>query len=1368
MGRRASVALLTVLIGSIGSVAHAQTAIYHLHKEVSATNSAYDQLQTANPDAASIAVASADMKNTTAAEFLVKRFDTQSPVASAGGAIPGGSTVSFSIFMSKSAAAVGTMFPRFKLFVNNESSTQLCTATGAAALGATVTKYILSCTTPASPAIVLSATDTFLLWVGVSITGAPGNHSVTASVSIEGTPGGSFDSQVTAPLPQPTITSLTPNRGPKNTAIHVVGTGFGATQGASIVKFFNNVTAAATSWSATAFDTAVPVAAATGPVTVTVGGTTSGGASFTVTPSPSITSLTPSSGSNGQGVTIAGANFLASQGSSTVTFNGAAATATSWGDTSIGVTVPATATTGLVVVTVSGNTSNGVAFTVNPNITSLTPPSAGVGQAVTISGTGFGVMQGSSTVTFGGAAATATSWGNTSIGVTVPAGATTGPVVVAVGGVQSNNVTFTLVTTGTISGVITRVTGGSAISGAAVQAVLAGVTKGTTASAADGSYTIPNLDPGTYDVRVSATGFSNEVRSGTNVSVGATTTVGVSMLQPGSLSGRVTQTNGITPIAGAAVTLYSGPTPKGSAVTNGSGDYSITSVRPSPFTVQAANVGYRTKQQGVTVTENNTAIANLSLDPAATGPVSYVYDELNRLVQVTDPAGESAIYHYDAVGNLTAIERPGSSGVSISAFTPHSGLVGTPVTILGTGFSTTPAQNAVTFGGTAAAVTSATATQLVTTVPAGLVAGSYTVGVTTPGGSATRDAFLVTAVSAAPTISGFTPAIAVAGTALTVNGTSFEPIPSNNNLSLNGVRATITAATSTTLSTSVPAAGSGHLSLATPGGQAVSSQDLFVPFGTHVAGDVGFTGRVVFGGTQTVALNTPNQIGLLLFDASAGQRVSVQLSASTFATCTLYLLGPSAQQLASSGCTNATTFVDSVGLPTSGTYAIGIEAGASTGTVAVTLNDATDVTGPITIDGPTVPVTTTTAGQDARLTFSAAAGQRVTVRVTNVANPGAHLNLVRPDGTAQASVFFCSGCGNAFIDTQTLAAGTYTLWVQHAGTNIGSETLQLSSVAPDVTGSITIDGPTVPVTTTTPGQDARLTFSATAGQRVTVRVTDVSSAGAYLNLMRPDGTAQASVFFCSGCGNAFLDTQTLVAGTYTLWVQHAAVNIGSETLQLSSVAPDVTGSITIDGPTVPVTTTTPGQDARLTFSATAGQRITVRVPSVANAGAYFNLMRPDGTAQASVFFCSGCGSAFIDTQILVAGTYTLWVQHAGTNIGTETLQLSSVAPDVTGSITIDGPTVPVTTTTPGQDARLTFSATAGQRVTVGVTDVSSAGAYLNLVRPDGTTQASVFFCSGCGNAFIDTETLVAGTYTLWVQHAAANIGSETLQLSSVP
>ncbi len=105
-------------------------------------------------------------------------------------------------------------------------------------------------------------------------------------------------------------------------------------------------------------------------------------------PPPSITSLSPTSGAAGTPVTITGAYFGATQGTSTVTFNGTSATPTSWSATSISVPVPAGATTGSVVVTVGGVASNGVSFTVVPDTTApvvtITAPANGATVSATI------------------------------------------------------------------------------------------------------------------------------------------------------------------------------------------------------------------------------------------------------------------------------------------------------------------------------------------------------------------------------------------------------------------------------------------------------------------------------------------------------------------------------------------------------------------------------------------------------------------------------------------------------------------------------------------------------------------------------------------------------------------------------------------------------------------------------------------------------------------------------------------------------------------------------------------------------------------------------------------------------------------------
>ena len=151
------------------------------------------------------------------------------------------------------------------------------------------------------------------------------------------------------------------------------------------------------------------------------------------------------------------------------------------------------------------------------------------------------------------------------------------------------------------------------------------------------------------------------------------------------------------------------------------------------------------------------------------GPVTYVYDGIGRLVGVIDGSGESAVYVYDAVGNLLSIERHTAGTVSIIQFTPGAGPVATSVTIHGTSFSATPAQNTVTFNGTGATVTSSTTNQIVATVPAGATSG--TIAVTAPSGSATSSSPFTVAASNAPTITSVTPGVGASGTAVTIAGT---------------------------------------------------------------------------------------------------------------------------------------------------------------------------------------------------------------------------------------------------------------------------------------------------------------------------------------------------------------------------------------------------------------------------------------------------------------------------------------------------------------------------------------------------------------------------------------------------------------------
>ncbi|HVO63908.1 MAG TPA: IPT/TIG domain-containing protein [Terriglobales bacterium] len=257
----------------------------------------------------------------------------------------------------------------------------------------------------------------------------------------------SFTLAVTVPQPRytgppPVIGSVTPTSGvPGATQVTVTGANFGNAQGQGYLQIGSRSATSIASWSDGQIVATVPQGSMPGVVMVQQNGVFSNRVPF-ATAVPSITGISPTSGSQGTLVTISGTNFGSTQGGSTVMFNRAAASPTSWSDSQIVAPAPAGATTGNLLVLVNGTPSNAVLFTAAPNIAGLTPTAAAVGTPVTISGSNFGPTQGASTVTFNGTAGVPTAWSASSVSAPVPAGATSGPVVVSVNRVPSNSSTF--------------------------------------------------------------------------------------------------------------------------------------------------------------------------------------------------------------------------------------------------------------------------------------------------------------------------------------------------------------------------------------------------------------------------------------------------------------------------------------------------------------------------------------------------------------------------------------------------------------------------------------------------------------------------------------------------------------------------------------------------------------------------------------------------------------------------------------------------------------------------------------------------------------------------------------------------------------
>ena len=767
---------------------------------------------------------------------------------------------------------------------------------------------------------------------------------------------------------------------------------------------------------------------------------------------------------------------------------------------------------------------------------------------------------------------------------------------------------------------------------------------------------------------------------------------------------------------------------------------------------------------------------------ASTGlnsPVEYVYDELGRLVGVTDTSGNSAAYTYDAVGNIVAVSRAATGQLAITEFTPNGGPPDTSVLISGSGFNTTASQNTVKFNKTAATVVSASATQIVARVPMGATTGA--ISVTTPAGAVASRANFTVGVATAPTITGFTPPIGVIGAQVSISGTNFSSEKFNNKLTFNGQPSTPSTASTTSITTTLPArSSSGKIGLATAYGAAVSNADFFVAPPPFVAADIQVTGRMPIGQSKTMTITGAGKKGLILFDGLAGQQVSMAFSASTLSSGAISILKPDGTVLGTTSLNTGAGFIDAMKLPSSGTYTVFINpAATSAGSLTMMLSAFTDVSSTITIGGPAVTVTTTVPGQNANLTFSGTAGQRVSMKISGVVFIGGgymSLEIVKPDGTTLGAMPYIAAAG-AFIDAQTLpVSGTYTIKLNPQSTAIGNMTVQVFNPGPDVTASVTIGGPAVTVATTVPGQNAALTFSGTAGQSVSMKISRAAFTGgsyASLTIIKPDGTALGSALYIWS-SDVFIDTQALPAtGIYTIKFSPRDGAIGTMSIQVFNIMHDVTASVAIDGPAVTVATTVPGQNAALTFSGTAGQSVSMKISGAAFIGgsyASLTITKPDGTALGSTSYIWS-SNVFIDTQVLPAtGIYTIKFSPRDGAIGSMSIQVFNIMQEVPANVRIGGPAVTVATTVPGQNASLTFSGTAGQRVSMKISGAAFVGgsyASLTIIKPDGTAWGSTLYLWS-PETFIDTQALpAAGIYTIKFSPRDGAIGSMTVQIFNI-
>jgi hypothetical protein len=450
----------------------------------------------------------------------------------------------------------------------------------------------------------------------------------------------------------------------------------------------------------------------------------------------------------------------------------------------------------------------------------------------------------------------------------------------------------------------------------------------------------------------------------------------------------------------------------------------------------------------------------------------------------------------------------------------------------------------------------------------------------------------------------------------------------------------------------------------------------------NFAGDT--TGAITANGAGVVfTASAAGQNGTLTFTGSVNQRVALNISSDNIGTVAggakVSLKSPTGTSvIAPTVVTTNGTFIEPVTLTAAGMYTIKVDPdGANTGSLTVNLYTvAADTSAAITAGGAgatPVTVTNTSPGQNMKLTFTAGASQKVSIKMTSVsigsnAISGSIVTLMK--GSTMVSAQTLVGTNGGFIDTTAAAltsGATYTIKVDPQGANTGSMTVTLYTVPADPTGTILTNGSSTAVSNTVPGQNMLYSFTGTLNQKVSLDMSGVTigsspSGGTIVTMLKPDGTTLG--VYALGTDGKFVDPVTLpVTGTYKLKLDPLGANTGGATLKLYTVPADFTTPIAKNGATATPTTTVPGQNATVTFTGVATDPpYTLSLgPSIA-CPVLVTITGPNGVVsdtfgtpiQNSSFPTDGSTAPF---QIPVNGPYTIKIDYEGNCVGATPMSL---------------------------------------------------------------------------------------------------------------
>ncbi len=418
----------------------------------------------------------------------------------------------------------------------------------------------------------------------------------------------------------------------------------------------------------------------------------------------------------------------------------------------------------------------------------------------------------------------------------------------------------------------------------------------------------------------------------------------------------------------------------------------------------------------------------------------------------------------------------------------------------------------------------------------------------------------------------------------------------------------------------------------------------------------------------------------------------------------------------------------------------------------------------ITLDGTPITATTTSAGEKANISFTGTAGHRVSVRINSSTVTSYTIALKAPDGTV-VKTSGSWGVAGGFMGPVNLAtSGTYKFVITPSSTLKGKWNVAAWDVPTDVTGAITTDGTQTTQTYTAPGQNGSLTFSGTAGQRISFLAGSglaTTARNVSVSIKAPSG-ASVLPSTAVGTGGMFFEPMTLAeTGTYTITVNPPKYTTGTVAYQVWVVPADQTGTLTVGGAPLTASFTAPGQNASYTFAGTSGQKLTFSATN-SSLNATIKIKKPDATVLSTLTVTNANGNAgalMEPTTLPATGTYTVTVDPTTQATGSVTLNVFTSPSDLSGALVSGTPTT-ANLATVGQNSAYSISGTAGQYLAVNFSSDSISSAKVTVLTPTSTTLGSDTATIGTTGKFFDGVVLPAtGTYTVKVDPQGTYTGS---------